>query len=562
MRKDTLNAVVVWLLDMRWGSVDYRFSTYPIDLNNGSTTVSYIGGLNDPAYEERLDISTGTAEANSIALELVFDLDLVDQWLNKGRTLEGATAYLSYVTVRNGKPVQTYAERVQVFSGVVVQPIFGSPDRPVGHVAFSVDRPTLVQRRSALPGRRISFEDFNLAHSSAVGRPWIFVWGEGTNIVMRDRNTSNYITSRTVGTSPAYLVNFVAGSRGDFADTQAYLMIAGHDVVAEEVRVIDYKGNVSPLKTVQKGNRGGQIYSYVVVQKLNFSGTVVDNITNPLVAGDETEQPQYWIYWPPGEGAYPNSSGQGALAGAGDVILKLLQQSAADVDINAWFSVRKWLNSYRLQGYLNDPTIDPYEYILDELLPLLPIYIQQGPNGARPVVRHIDNYQLPPSKARLHLNEDVYQISALQPILEPSEIVNRIQFRFGWRGFSQSYRADLTIGAEVIDNPAFDLEDGHANSSQSLYGVRERVISTKAVYDYTTAVRMASDIIRRECLPIYSMQVQTGIDFGWLYLGDVVTLLGGAFNNYKAQIIGKTFNNGWVYELSISQSSITNQRHT
>lgn len=562
MLAELQNASTLWLLELRWGSIDYRFSSYALTMTSNSGELNFIGGLDTPDFRQRLEISTGTAEANTIALELIFDLDMVDEWLNKGRTIEGAKAELSYITIRHGVAIQSYENRTKVFSGVVISPIFGSPDRPPGHVAFSIERPTLIERRQALPAQKtIEKQDFNLAHTSSIGKSWPFVWGEGTPIVQRDRDTANNIAAVTIGTSPAYLVHFVAGSRGDFADTTAYLMIAGHDVVAQEVRVIDYRGNISPLKTVQKDSRGGLIYSYVQVQKLNAAGSLVDGITNPLVAGDETERPQYWVYWPEGEGAHPNTSGDGALAGAGDLVLKLLTMSAADVDLDAWISIKGWLNNYRLQGYLNDPSIDPYEFLIDELLPLLPIYIQQGPLGARPVVRHIDNYMMPPSKARLQLGADAVQLTALQPLLDPGELVNKLSFRFSWQGFAQSYRTHLTIGAETIDNPAFDLVDANATSSQSIYGIREQVLSSQFVYSYTTAAMMATEIVRRNAYPIYSMQIQTGIDWGWLYLGDVITLQGGVFDDLKAQIIGKEYDNGWVYEISITQTAITNTRH-
>ena len=57
----------------------------------------------------------------------------------EGFFLSNATCELSIVFEVAGVIQQKYEERIKLLSGLMSEPIYGQPDRPVGYVIFSID---------------------------------------------------------------------------------------------------------------------------------------------------------------------------------------------------------------------------------------------------------------------------------------------------------------------------------------------------------------------------------------------------------------------------------------
>lgn len=88
-------------------------------------------------------------------------------------------------------------------------------------------------------------------------------------------------------------------------------------------------------------------------------------------------EPDFRFFWSATTEATP--------AGAGDVMLSILEASSVAVDFLEWRRVANRLNAYLIDGYC-DAITTPMEFIRAQIGPLLPVSIVPGPLGLRPVL--------------------------------------------------------------------------------------------------------------------------------------------------------------------------------
>lgn len=69
----------------------------------------------------------------------------------------------------------------------------------------------------------------------------------------------------------------------------------------------------------------------------------------------------------------------------GDICLLLLSLSSVTFDVQAWQAVKSRLDAYRFDFYIGE-RVRPWEYLSRQLLPLMPVGLDMGPNGVRPVL--------------------------------------------------------------------------------------------------------------------------------------------------------------------------------
>ncbi len=71
--------------------------------------------------------------------------------------------------------------------------------------------------------------------------------------------------------------------------------------------------------------------------------------------------------------------------GAGDVLLWMLRRSTVPVDRRRFAALRERLNQYIVGGYVNAEA-RPWDWVVDHLLPILPLSIVGGPAGSYPIL--------------------------------------------------------------------------------------------------------------------------------------------------------------------------------
>src|SRR6056300_1730803 len=125
---------ICFLLDIEYGGFVYRFSTTPITLINEleNSVIPYGGGLIDPTIDQTTSFLGINVEGDTISMDLIFEsVDWIAEW-KKGRSLDNSPASIYMITMKDGETTYTMRERVGLYTGKIVDAIFGSPNHTRG----------------------------------------------------------------------------------------------------------------------------------------------------------------------------------------------------------------------------------------------------------------------------------------------------------------------------------------------------------------------------------------------------------------------------------------------
>ena len=534
---ELLGSDIVFLMELEWNGQIFRFSTLPIEIEkDDGTTISFQGAIDDPDFRLESSVLGFNAESNSIPMEVYFDGINVSQQRFQGNLLDESPCEISYVLVREFQPVHTYEQRIIMMKGKVTQPIFGHVDQPVGYVAFSIENETDDQIIQIVdPEKKISYETFVDPHdSTAIGKVYPFIIGEPGNQIPQT-TSSGGIFNADIYCTPAYLNNEQNTVGGVFE-----LMVAGHPVEAASVEVVDFAHNTASIAISQSFDLLGNELSVITT-----STAIEGNQSTSENAGN----PYYWIRWTNG-GGHPNPFGDGALEKGGDLLLFLLMKTKANIDFPSFDSIREYLNVYKFSGYINtDITVQ--QFIQSNMIPFLPLEIVNGPNGLRPIIPMIFRNN-PSSLFDFQVDDNCRLISPIEPSISSDEIINEITLKYGYSGFFDKYLGYYTI-----------KESEYTTISKNRFGVRKQEIELEFVTDFATVQRIGANILRQRALGYFTVDIQADFEYGYLYLGDVVTLTSiiHGMNRIKCQIIAKEYQDKqWMYTLMIEDNPIVNNR--
>ena len=542
----------------------YRFSTIPIDIQDTQTglTHRYNGGLGDPTVDQQTSIVGFNIDSNTISIELEFDdVDWISEWL-ANRTLEHAPAQLSMVMVSNGKTSFTEQDKVALFAGKVIDPIIGTPTKPVGNIIFSVENglnvtkrkllansfeidpfvfPGLDQRAAAL-GRMIQYP---------VGKYVPFVFGSVGAWFIRDTSKSFEVV-KEAKVSPAYIIN-ASGTGGSL---NIELILAMGEVAANRIRIFDQDGGnfVNNISTAI--NQDGNLYSFTSYEQ---GHVIEDNSFTPALDEDQT----FWASWAEyGEGIQDPITGQSLNLG-GNLCKYLLDITGLEYNESAWEGLRPVLNRYKFAGYVNDPEVLVLEWMQQNIIANLPIEVFNGPNGLEPRLNlYYQSEEINPS---FHIIESgMFQVvTGLQPLsVEP---INKVTVKFCYEGQNNHYLSTIIIDPTVSSkdvNP-FLAKDPISDLSFSRFGLRETVLTLPFVWDMNTAYRIARDKIRISGLGAYGLEVESMPEFGYLEVGDVISFTSDKFGlkDHKCQVVSKSWTAGkWRFIIHLESNPFVNPR--
>tara|TARA_R110000824_G_scaffold78664_4_gene198449 strand:- start:7676 stop:9361 length:1686 start_codon:yes stop_codon:yes gene_type:complete len=510
-------AEVAWLLELRFGGRDYRWSTRHLALINGSgDSLDFGGSLELDSYSESLDRFTHTADAQSIALEVVFpDIDLSDQ-VAKGYPLGAVEGEISLVQVLDGSPQQTYEERSIVMRGSVSDPQYGQPDRPTGYMAFSLEAALAEDSGSFLePGQILEEESLGSLgtwpdDNSHIGKPYPIVFGRPG--MWRKPGSTGALTSAAA--TPAYIRTQVGSSS---AGSVTSLLIAGHHVLASDVRVKSTKSG-EDQKVFQGFDDLGQPVSWVDFRDIDGAGTITG------FSATEVKDSEWWIGWTR-SGGYglenPWAKGQG-LGQAGDLIRWALTYSTLPVDWGAWQAVADVLNGYEFSGYISDSEISPWDW-LQGLWALLPITVRRGVNGIYPVLH--DTGITSDQAIKITSSPDFSRAGPVQLEGSLADISNRIELAHAFNARDNSARTYSALGQ--FESQASEPEAGSSSivkRSEERHGSRLLQESSAYIYQRSTADRICHDLARRHAPFARTVQYRAAQSFVWLELGDSIAL--------------------------------------
>ena len=581
---DYLETDICFLAEVDIRGTVYYFSSFPIILSvDGGGEVLYNGGLSDPEFVQVLEeIGQIKLSQESVALSLRFPFNVAElQMLGKG--VENAVVTISYVTTKKRQSQQTYDERIPIYRGLIREPVYGFPNLDSGVCDFSVENEVFISDSSMLKklnGDLVSFGQGQFSRGDYTGGGLIeSVISDG--ILSAEKKFEGKIvpaiignpgtTTRVDGTStnfpatPAYLIALDPTS----PPIQAFFVIAGHIVDADTVTFEDNKGDVNFSVSVNSApGSKGQIFSYVQVSENDIN---IDTDDNSL---------EYFCRWVDTKGGAISPYNGGTLSGGGDLLFWAFSALEVIFDRSAFEAVRDILNQYQFAGYINDPSIKIYEFVQKYIIPVLPVTIANGADGLYPIIdwRLTDKFEprieiqtseifkrIRPVETRSQsiINDLTVQyasgfVRSLAPVM--SGLVHQISEGTEYHGtvyIRDSRNEDAALSYEIVSP--------YSVISVQRYGRQESTISLEYVHDRDTAVKIGLDMIRRKCLPEKVTQYQAAFSFGYLKVGDVISLTDPdlGLQSANVQIIAKAFDGAaWLYDIMYQENTIDIQRVT
>lgn len=511
---ELVGAELVWLLSFEWAGRTYRWSSRPCDpVDAAGEAYPHDGGLPDIAFAETFSLLSNSPDVRSVSLELIFPVD-VAALIQQGHDLAAATGELALW--RDG---DAYEDRVVVLVGRVREPEYGAEGEPVALTLEQApwDDSALIPDASA----RVTSDTWPDAASDAKGLYYPLVFGQAGHF----RETDGSMT--TTSGSPGLVVVWDSGS-----SVATTLLIAGHEVSASSVKVYSSDGQSSITGTVSHTTDG-----------LGRKVAIVDmSGADPAFAADS----EYWIGWPSG-GALLLDDRSAALEGAGDLLIWMLRRASVAADFGRFEAIRPQLNAYKVAGYI-DEAVSPAEWLADNLLPILPLSLAWGADGVYPVLWRL-NATKADAVAHLVAGPGLVRTGTVSYLRATRDLINTVRISYAPRARTGEYRRLLTCTADPDVDSGDEFATHYARISTSRYGAQAETIETDIVYDTDTAGHVVEEKVRMLALPVRSVTYESGIEWGWLASGDVITFDDDELSFDEQVMLVETVN--WTSEVSL-----------
>lgn len=503
-RSDLVAADAVWLFVLTYAGQTYYIATERADVTSvspaGTTTLSFRPGLT-PLTDivQALAIVTSAPELRSVALEFWWDdqgsrAKDIATLIEEGHDLAAARGEVS-LWVRGTQ----WEDRLIVVDGRCREPEYGARGEPI---ALTVEDEPLDDR-AFLVDASVNSDAWPLALDEHYGDVYPFVFGQPGVFVALD-GTTYYCPG-----SPAICVQ-------QTAKKAEILLIAGHHVAANEVRVCYNTGSTSGWE-----------------DEGPFSVTnTFDSVGRPCATVDVSggsltlqEAGEYYTAWSGGSAAF-DRFGTGAIASAGQLMRNLASMSSVKVDSAAFAALADRL-PWLVGGYVDDPEVTPLQYLQDVVLPMLPVGLMIGDSGGLgPVLWRYDATQAD-AVDHLEIGPGVSRVSRVRYERVPREIAQRIHCSFAVDGATD--RPHLHYELHPQRQTAEESTSAFAIASARRYVfpgemLRSLTVELPIVWSPTTAARVAHWRIRRDGYAPRLVEYDVLVDRGWLRPGDVVTI--------------------------------------
>lgn len=524
---DLQDALPVYVLSVRWFGRVYRFSTYPVVILDGTDPILFDGGLDDPEFSQQADRDGVSAGGASIPFEVIFPVDVASEYA-AGRPLQQATGELAMVFVQlDGTVSQTWDQRFRLASGYLEMPVFGFPDGPVGLASFSLEEPASDDGRRLIPSDAVITETTWPLATTTLGAVYPTIIGEPGKSF---DSAGNAITKPA---APAYMV------RDSGSDD--ILLVAGHEVAASTVTIFDEDGLSDTFTITQERDGLGRLVSVVNIHSGSIS----------KVSG------KYYSAWTHG-GAVLSPLTGAALSRLGDVCVWALNQSSIGADIGRWMASRPVLNTIKIAGYIDDQTLSPWDWLRDEILPLIPLEVQSSPTGVVPFVRQLDR-RAADVITRVDVGPDFSADGPMTTISERIDLVNNISIRFAHDIAENQHRRTLTVQSVVNTSDPDSFASPHALFSVTRYGERRDEIETAYIYDPASAGSVLQQQLRANCYPTVTRVYRAAPRWGWLEVGSALLLTDAdiGLTDRIVEVIGRRWDgDAWLYALAFDEDPL------
>ncbi len=499
-RGDLLGVRHVMLLTWTWGGKLHRLSTEPITISTDDGTVAYTGGMEWPDYREAMSLLESAPAEPSATITAYVGLDAADIE-QQGHVLVGTEAELALVTTatvpgRRADSELSWANRVVLLDGKVTRPRVADPARAVGWVEFVLREPVWASTTRVLAATAtITTTTWPSAMDEHLGKPYPYVIGAPG----RSRNADG--TNDDVEGSPAYPVEMT----GSNVDT---LLINDRQVFASTCTVFDNSGNSDTGTITHQTDGLGRQCAVIDISGLGAPFTLTDT--------------EYWVAWTSG-GASLDPWGRGAIAGIGSFARTLLLRTGLPLDHGRWAAVLARLNAPEVGTYITDAAAVAWDYLADQVLPLLPVTLVRGPQGARPIEHELAHPGTTQAVAAVTLGAagtvgDLHRLTPWIADQEPETLLSTCTVRYAPKKGS-TFRQQRTVTPLPDDDDDTQHATFYAVASR---GTASETLDAPIIPDSVGALLIAAQRVKLLGFAPAEADVEGGIEWGRLQLGDVL----------------------------------------
>lgn len=512
-----------WLVELYFGGSPLRLAGADLDITDSAsgTTLHFIASFDDLDVNEQMELLNDSAGQNTVSLDAIFPVD-VAALISQGQILDGAR-----VTLSQWVEGTDWSLRRIVFDGIVQGPQYGAEGEPV---SFTMAQ-TLYSQPAVMPAptqivtgttwstiTTLSEEWLGLPYPIIIGTPGVVA----TDIQSQGRISGSKAVwvdfgdvSRVSGWSGLTAViaahhvqtERVIVSSDDFTAGFRAKVTNGFDALGQPVAVLlwyyAYSGTGSPY--TYDGTIGHYTFSATESDSVNTYGLGHNSVHNTVVTD---VQPQLYVSW------YDSINHKGSqlyrgrlLRDAGDVIRWALEQSGQPVDHGRCAAQASLLSKFKIDAVIDQP-VDPWTWLRDAILPVLPVSIEAGGEG---YYYRVWRWDATAADAIDHFDGDVdSDVEFLTPIKSDSQrLATDFTLRYGFCART----GETTISARVSADP-FDADQPrmlpHAlcvaattrRRAQGLEPLVADVLETDVVYDDATAMAVLAWRAASRAMPL------------------------------------------------------------
>ena len=429
---------VYWILDLTYAGTIYRLSTVDLDVASDDGDLHYVGGISEVTLTSSLELLGESGEPMSVPLEILMPVD-VAALSAAGHDLALASGELSRLVEGDA-----WESRLVMLAGRVSEPEYGTKDLPI---RFSLEDllfedATLFPSSTAVVSSLTT--DTNYLSDADLEVPYPFVFGHPGQVRTGERVTGSIAPWQMKATYHHRVVlaghrvqcNFVRCNNDGTTSSQVFQVNHTTDKQGREIAVLLEATNVAAGVTPVTGT------AYFP----GLDGTGVPASFQPAV---DEDVPLFVVWEDPddlGLGGLIGESGQ-LVRGAGDVIETLLRQSSRRIDFGRIRAVKERLNGFKLDFPIGART-SPWDFVRDNLLPLLPVTVTVGPLG---LYLSVFDYAATAADAVVSIDEDTNPGVEVGDYIrtDTTHVANQFSLSYAYSHRVSDYTEKLVMGAVV-----------------------------------------------------------------------------------------------------------------
>lgn len=528
-RSALFGAKVVWLLEIDYAGTIWRWSSAPITVVDADgASVVFDGGLEDQRFDEALAIAGESADDRSASFELFWPGTVgVAVLVARGHDLATSLGELSILVVG-----QAYETRQIVVSGRVSQPEYGALDEPV---AFSLIEQPYDDLATIIPASQtITLDTWPTAPASGLGRkyPAVFAGIDTT-----------FDTAPYRPRSPAYAGDI------DASGNVSTLIVAG--------------GMVGTSVTMGLGIYVDEIlvqYEASITYGVDDIGQRVSTIDISTAAAVVRQAGAWYVYSWSGGGYMAFGA---PISTAGQLLRYLASRSSVRTDAATFASLAPLID-WPIDCYVDDESTC-MDYVLDQLLAILPVSLVSGPDGLSPVLWRYDASRAEAVET-ITAGPGISRVDRVKYDTKPRDLIQRIELSWGHNCATGDFEELTILEPTSLRSDPRSVSDVYIRRAGSRYAdsdpdrYRTMRISSALIQSPATASRVVHWMALKHGYSPRSVQYDVGQEYGWLGLGAVVIVVDSEVSlDAVALVVGRVISDSgtWRLTLQILDDSIS-----